>query len=108
MSGLAAPARTATPRPTRRSPWSGRPRTWPGRRLLEQLLRHDAGVERGAAGGLLDQLGRGAELKREFMSGGALELRAELAHRSRNAAACQDRELSSLHIDHRQWNERQS
>jgi hypothetical protein len=70
--------------------------------VLEHLLRDHAGVERVAARGLLDQLGRGAEEERELMAGGALEARAELAHRAGDSAARQDRELGSLHVDHRQ------
>jgi hypothetical protein len=34
------------------------------------------------------------------MAGGALEARAELAHRAGDSAARQDREFGSLHVDH--------
>ena len=45
----------------------------------------------------------------ELVAGGALELRAELSQRAGDAAACQDLELSGLHVDHRSHeDERQS
>ena len=44
--------------------------------VLEHLLRDHAGVERVAARGMLDELGRGAEKERELVAGGTLEARA--------------------------------
>ncbi len=65
MSGLAAPARTATPRPTRAISVVG-PATnlaWAAA-SLNTSPGTTPSVERAAGGSLLDQLGRGAEVKR--------------------------------------------
>ena len=85
---------TSYPEPDPRNvgPW---PRHEPRRRVGvgEHLARRDREVERLATGDELDQLRRGAELKDDFVAGGALELRAELAQRAGDAAARQRLEL---------------
>src|SRR5438067_11731367 len=93
MSGFAAPARTATPSPTRATSDCAGGERRPRRVVPHDVDRNDGEVERAARGHLYELRGR-AIANDELVTGRLLELRRNLFQWHRNASARNDLQVS--------------